>query len=448
MLPVGINKDIAVKIALMLDLPEVLSLCRTNKKFNEYVCNNKIFWNNRLVQDFGKYGHNVKNMEISSKNYYQIVKKFGNIGIYNIYYNSVKYGAVKTMRIILRDNRFDPKHLENGIKIAIKKGYVDMVRLLLDDHRINTTDISMVDLLVLASKYSNVEIVSILLDDIVDCDDIYKCNEDIIKYINKAFTNSIKHGNNDITKLLMDYPLSCNTISIGFVSSVENNNNDISELLLNNILLSPNGIISGFIKSVKNDNNYMTLLMMDKFSQINRDTYMLSQGLNYAVINNNKYMFDLFFNNPLTKTSKAMVSAVIKGNDNIIRVLLSDFRTDISYNNNQILNLVTSYNNINMIRLLLKYPNKIKTKPPMVTLEWASKNGHLDIVKLLVDTYHLIPSYTSVAVTYQVQPNTFGYLINHPKTPLSTKRIFNPPKKKTKNKKTQLIKLDQIGQFI
>ena len=47
-----IPKDVIVHIALMLDLPEVISLCLTSKKFNINVCKNNSFWISRLKQDF------------------------------------------------------------------------------------------------------------------------------------------------------------------------------------------------------------------------------------------------------------------------------------------------------------------------------------------------------------------------------------------------------------
>jgi hypothetical protein len=45
-------KDVLVKMALSLDLPEILYLCQTSKQFNRNVCENNNFWMNKYMQDF------------------------------------------------------------------------------------------------------------------------------------------------------------------------------------------------------------------------------------------------------------------------------------------------------------------------------------------------------------------------------------------------------------
>ena len=45
-------KDLILKLALELDLPSVLSYCRSSKKFNNLICDNYIFWINRHLKDF------------------------------------------------------------------------------------------------------------------------------------------------------------------------------------------------------------------------------------------------------------------------------------------------------------------------------------------------------------------------------------------------------------
>jgi len=45
-------KNIQVYLALMMDTPEVLSLCKSFKNINENVCKNKSFWISKLKKDF------------------------------------------------------------------------------------------------------------------------------------------------------------------------------------------------------------------------------------------------------------------------------------------------------------------------------------------------------------------------------------------------------------
>ena len=46
-------KDLIMQIALEYDLPEILAFCRTNKLYNQIICENNTFWNNKLIRDFG-----------------------------------------------------------------------------------------------------------------------------------------------------------------------------------------------------------------------------------------------------------------------------------------------------------------------------------------------------------------------------------------------------------
>lgn len=44
--------DVVFSIALMMDLPEILSLCKTSKRFNRIICENRNFWLRRLQRDY------------------------------------------------------------------------------------------------------------------------------------------------------------------------------------------------------------------------------------------------------------------------------------------------------------------------------------------------------------------------------------------------------------
>ena len=47
-------KDILLKTALDLDLPDILSLCKSDEKINEKLCEseNNLFWIEKLQKDF------------------------------------------------------------------------------------------------------------------------------------------------------------------------------------------------------------------------------------------------------------------------------------------------------------------------------------------------------------------------------------------------------------
>jgi len=58
-------RDIVILMALEMDAPSILNLCRTNKDMNRYVCENPIFWERKFKKDYPDknyidYGNNYK----------------------------------------------------------------------------------------------------------------------------------------------------------------------------------------------------------------------------------------------------------------------------------------------------------------------------------------------------------------------------------------------------
>tara|TARA_R110001599_G_scaffold44889_5_gene133243 strand:- start:94 stop:678 length:585 start_codon:yes stop_codon:yes gene_type:complete len=49
-----LDKDILVLFALELDLPELLSLCRTSKRINNLLCQNNNFWRRKIEKEHPK----------------------------------------------------------------------------------------------------------------------------------------------------------------------------------------------------------------------------------------------------------------------------------------------------------------------------------------------------------------------------------------------------------
>ncbi len=57
-----VPSDIIRYMALVMDLPELLSLCRTSKRFNREICENVGYWRERLAKDFDTESPNPKRL--------------------------------------------------------------------------------------------------------------------------------------------------------------------------------------------------------------------------------------------------------------------------------------------------------------------------------------------------------------------------------------------------
>ena len=74
--------DLLVYIGMMLDFPDILSYCGASVKFNTAVCENDMFWMNRLIQDYPDYKKNKT--EIQKEFYEKFKEKINYRTIYEI----------------------------------------------------------------------------------------------------------------------------------------------------------------------------------------------------------------------------------------------------------------------------------------------------------------------------------------------------------------------------
>jgi len=47
-----LSLDVIMYMAMNMDVPEILTLCETSKRFNRFICKNQKFWMNRIIMEF------------------------------------------------------------------------------------------------------------------------------------------------------------------------------------------------------------------------------------------------------------------------------------------------------------------------------------------------------------------------------------------------------------
>lgn len=50
-----LDPNLIMQMALDLDLPSIVQLCRTSQKFNDTICKSPTFWMNKLRKDYPKF---------------------------------------------------------------------------------------------------------------------------------------------------------------------------------------------------------------------------------------------------------------------------------------------------------------------------------------------------------------------------------------------------------
>ena len=119
-------KDVIFYLALKLDLSDILSLCRTCKKFNISICENRYFWIARLRSDYDINYMTIK--PIDPKIYYRFVKKYINLYT-NRQLTKAAEGGHKDIVQLMIDKGANP---DRGLFGAAEGGHKDIVQMMID----------------------------------------------------------------------------------------------------------------------------------------------------------------------------------------------------------------------------------------------------------------------------------------------------------------------------
>lgn len=114
-----IDKNIIVQIVVLLDLPDISSLCQVNKKFNQNICKSDNFWYRKLVRDYNLRPDGVKDAKI----YYQIIIcnwNYSNLGMFW----AARKGCKDLVEYFIKKGA---NNWNRGMEGAAEGGYRDLV---------------------------------------------------------------------------------------------------------------------------------------------------------------------------------------------------------------------------------------------------------------------------------------------------------------------------------
>ncbi len=223
-------KDILQYLAISLDLPEILALYSTSKKFNKYICQKELFWMNKLIKDFDI---NIEEIPIryKYKNYYEYILRIKRqLKSKEIYLNTITEDAIKSsdlalLNIVIKDGEDKDyalnfssalcnfnfvkflsekgadihNHNEAPLRIAARTGCIDIVKFFIrkgaDIHANGE------QALIEASYNGELDVVKYLVEGVI-VDGLRSKGADISVKNYKAIRYAKKEGENGIVKYL------------------------------------------------------------------------------------------------------------------------------------------------------------------------------------------------------------------------------------------------------
>ncbi len=130
------NKDVDRKILNELDDKDLVNVCQTNKKANS-LCNDQVFWMNRVFQRFEYVGGDIlrksKGDRDWSEYYIQDLRKINPSNAGKYLYNSSKNGRLD--HVIISSKNGADIHIWNDqtLRLASKNGHLDVVKYLVGE---------------------------------------------------------------------------------------------------------------------------------------------------------------------------------------------------------------------------------------------------------------------------------------------------------------------------
>lgn len=127
--------DVIKYMALELDIPELLSLCKTSRKLNKELCENKMFWLNRLIHEYDITRLDIPTNYTAKTYYFYIHNDLLKGDLSEKLEMETKKGNLKLVKILVKHGAEvnpDPfSNYQNPFLVASFNGHLDIVKYLL-----------------------------------------------------------------------------------------------------------------------------------------------------------------------------------------------------------------------------------------------------------------------------------------------------------------------------
>lgn len=186
------NLPTDVIMFMMLDygVDDILVLCRSNKRFNNILCNNNTFWMNKVYHDYGKLGHVPK----------KLIKKYKNLYTKD---NETDIDWKKYYENVSKFDRFEGfDEFNEELEIVVSQDNLELFKILLNDTRLDLSD-----------SLQHLYIGGVLTDlSVYNCKNLDTRNKKCETFYNKFLKIAIDYGSKKIVKFLLENKLANPTL--------------------------------------------------------------------------------------------------------------------------------------------------------------------------------------------------------------------------------------------
>lgn len=253
-------------------------------------------------------------------------------------------GWIDAVRILLSDKRVDPTDNNNSaIGLACENGHVELVKLLYADSRVYSM-ITVNHLIRVAADKGHVEVVRFLLRD-----ERFDHDIDHGAMIQKAAFD----GQTEIVRLLLSDPRVNPANGLALYWASTHGYADIVEILLKDGRSDPSD--GPLRRAVENahTNVIRVLLGDERVDPAANGNAAIREACRYGNVATVRILLSDERVNPADNNNAALRKACRYGNVATVRILLEDERVDPTANNNAALRKACKYNNAEVVRLLL-----------------------------------------------------------------------------------------------
>jgi ankyrin repeat protein len=286
---------------------------------------------------------------------------------------ATQHGHTEIVRLLLEDGRADPSANDNNaIKHACCEGHIEIVRLLLQDPRVNP-DVNYYG----ATTNGHVDVVRLLLED---------GRADPSSQFNLAIRNASERGHTEIVRLLLQWSSGTNRV----VPTMFNNS-----ALRRACSRAHTKVVKLLLKDPR---------VLASIRDIN-DIFLEVCDTDHIEI------VRLFLAIPTLQPKGALERACVRGNVDIVRLLLADPRV-VNQTNAELercLEEACQYSRTGVVELLLAI-----TKPTNWTIQSSINTGNNDIFRLLINKYRIRDNWIIHEVLRREDQEIVRSLLEHP----------------------------------